>query len=219
MVMTVSEYSRSLICEWAGLDVEQVVIARNGVSTAFLDDATGPRLNDSKLAVLLVSNEKPYKNNHLAFASLRHLPLDFVLHTVGLSDSTVERLSWEAGVDYSRVIAHGRLSDNELSLLYRSSQCLALPSSIEGFGLPALEAMAVGTPTVYVAQAVSEVVGVFGFQVANRASAEEFASLIMQASMAKSSMSRQLMKRASHYTWEATASAFDRSARSLLGTS
>ena len=42
----------------------------------------------------------------------------------------------------------GRVTDDELHALYANATCLALPSLHEGFGLPALEAMAAGTPVV-----------------------------------------------------------------------
>ena len=42
----------------------------------------------------------------------------------------------------------GRVPETELVSLYRHASCLALPSLHEGFGLPALEAMAAGTPVV-----------------------------------------------------------------------
>jgi glycosyltransferase involved in cell wall biosynthesis len=44
--------------------------------------------------------------------------------------------------------ATGRVTDDELQTLYANASCLALPSLHEGFGLPALEAMAAGTPVV-----------------------------------------------------------------------
>ena len=42
----------------------------------------------------------------------------------------------------------GVVSDDHLIGLYAQASCLALPSLYEGFGLPVIEAMAVGTPVV-----------------------------------------------------------------------
>jgi glycosyltransferase involved in cell wall biosynthesis len=42
----------------------------------------------------------------------------------------------------------GRIGDGEMGALLRDSMCLAFPSLVEGFGLPPLEAMALGCPVV-----------------------------------------------------------------------
>ncbi len=42
----------------------------------------------------------------------------------------------------------GRVSNDELADLYRAATVVAVPSLYEGFGLPILEAMACGAPTV-----------------------------------------------------------------------
>jgi glycosyltransferase involved in cell wall biosynthesis len=63
----------------------------------------------------------------------------------------------EAGLDAAvaaigeagrRVVRTGFVSDDTLAALYREAACAVLPSAMEGFGLPALEAMATGTPLI-----------------------------------------------------------------------
>lgn len=46
------------------------------------------------------------------------------------------------------IIVTGFVSNIEREILYRESSCMVFPSILEGFGLPILEAMSVGTPTV-----------------------------------------------------------------------
>lgn len=46
------------------------------------------------------------------------------------------------------VVRRQDLSDRELADLYRSCLCVAIPSVCEGFGLPVLEAQAVGAPVI-----------------------------------------------------------------------
>ncbi len=58
------------------------------------------------------------------------------------------------------------MGDTDLAQLYRSADVLAFPSRYEGFGLPALEAMACGLPVVAANRgALPEVVGDAGLLV------------------------------------------------------
>ncbi len=62
-------------------------------------------------------------------------------------DEDVRALAQRAGVaDHIRL--PGLVDDDQLALLYRAADVLVVPSFVEGFGLPALEAMASGTPVV-----------------------------------------------------------------------
>lgn len=74
---------------------------------------------------------------------------DGKLWIVGQGDDA-ERLQRKAhglGVSDS-VVFHGRVSDEELSRLYRSAAVFAMPSQQEGFGLVYLEAMWHGLPCI-----------------------------------------------------------------------
>jgi glycosyltransferase involved in cell wall biosynthesis len=62
-----------------------------------------------------------------------------------------------------RVRFDGKLSPADLDAAYRDAAIVVLPSLFEGFGLPALEALAVGTPVVAArAGALPEVLGLAG---------------------------------------------------------
>jgi glycosyltransferase involved in cell wall biosynthesis len=50
--------------------------------------------------------------------------------------------------DAENIFWLGKVSDEALAALLRDSLCLCFPSITEGFGLPALEAMAIGCPVI-----------------------------------------------------------------------
>jgi glycosyltransferase involved in cell wall biosynthesis len=62
-------------------------------------------------------------------------------------DSEVDAAIAEAGIA-GRVRFLGRFEDAELGALYRGAAAFALPSRYEGFGIPLIEALACGTPSL-----------------------------------------------------------------------
>lgn len=103
------------------------------------------KLGMAKPYILFVGTPEPRKNlTRLvsAMALLRSRGLRERLVIVGAG-------GWGAEMPASEnVEVLGRVSDEDLHSLYAHASCLALPSLHEGFGLPALEAMAAGTPVV-----------------------------------------------------------------------
>jgi glycosyltransferase-like protein len=144
-------------------------LVRNGVDTARhrppRDAAERARDRaaagvEGRLAVLAIGGIEPRKGSLTlldAFAELRALaperdPLLVVAGGATLFDyrHEVQRFhsrARELGVT-DRVRVLGSLEDAELERLYRSADVFAFPSTAEGFGLAALEALASGLPVV-----------------------------------------------------------------------
>jgi glycosyltransferase involved in cell wall biosynthesis len=122
--------------------------------------------------VLFVSTIEPRKNIPVLLQALRLLldrhgplaPLVLVGKRGWLFDdvfATVQELELE-----NDALFLGRVSQEDLILLYNAATVHVHPSMYEGFGLPPLEAMTVGTPTVVSdVSSLPEVVGDAGWRV------------------------------------------------------
>jgi glycosyltransferase involved in cell wall biosynthesis len=128
------------------------------------------------------------------------------------------RLTWigagrPPSADPALVSFPGYLPDEERDRLVRAAACLIVPSLTEGFGLPALEAMAAGCPVVVAdAGALPEVVGRSGW-VVPRATAECWAQVLEGVLAGGGEVARRVErahKRAARFSWQ-------RSATRLLG--
>lgn len=89
----------------------------------------------------------PYKNVETIIAGMRGLP-EYTLHL--LSRITDARRSELAALvpHGARVQFHNGVSDERYGELLRSATALVTLSRAEGYGLPVIEAMAVGTPVI-----------------------------------------------------------------------
>jgi len=101
----------------------------------------------------------------------------------------------------------GRVSETQLRRLYADAACLAIPSLHEGFGLPALEAMAVGTPVVAGrAGSLPEVTGGAAILV-DPLDTIDIANGLEQAITAGDTLREPGRRRAALFTWKKTADA------------
>ncbi|HXG02176.1 MAG TPA: glycosyltransferase family 1 protein, partial [Candidatus Binatia bacterium] len=98
--------------------------------------------------------EAPRKNVPRLIEAVRELARvltgDVQLVLIGVPDSARRRFAELAeGLGVSKqVVALGYLSDPDVATLLSFAEALVYPSLYEGFGLPVLEAMAVGTPVI-----------------------------------------------------------------------
>lgn len=109
--------------------------------------------------ILCVSHQFPHKNIGTlvrAFASLATKNRDVELRLVGRSSREVEDLliSFPVAIR-GRVHLHGFVPDAELGRLYAGAAVFAMPSLYEGFGMPAVEAIGMGIPTIAASRAAT----------------------------------------------------------------
>lgn len=115
-----------------------------GVDEIFFAPAP-PLPAETKPFVLFVGTPEPRKNLQRLIEAMKELRRRGFMHRLVIAGAG----GWgDVQLEGDFVERLGRVSDELLGSLYAHASCLAIPSIHEGFGLPAVEAMAVGTPVV-----------------------------------------------------------------------
>jgi glycosyltransferase involved in cell wall biosynthesis len=170
-VLTVSEFTKADIVATYHLRSDQVTVAPNAVDPrmAALLAAT-PETRGGRPTVLMIGNVLPRKNLPVvakAMRLMRDRGEDVVLRVVGAVHPTGRRDEAVARSELGEHVSFtGYVSRETLACELRSAHVLAFPSLFEGFGIPAVEAMAAGLPVVVSDRtALPEVVGDAGLVV------------------------------------------------------
>ena len=148
---TVSEFSKTELGRYARIPADRMVVTYNGVDHVLRGTGDPGTLARHGLErggyVLCVGANNPNKNIGLVTEAMARIADPrLVLVNVGRANSQV----FETPEAPSRFALKslGHVSDGELRALYEGALCLAFPSHYEGFGIPPLEAMACGCPTI-----------------------------------------------------------------------
>jgi glycosyltransferase involved in cell wall biosynthesis len=212
LVFCVSNATANSLNELYGRIPGKVVTAPHGVNHSIFKPQS-PAL-PSQLGrpyVLYVGNRSRYKNFGVLLGALSILrkegrDLGLVLAGGGVL-RRAERRSI-AGLLSTGEFRHCFPSDHELALLYNRSAVFCFPSLREGFGLPILEAMACGCPTVVSDIPVFHEVGGDAAEYFDSYSAESLAnklSEVLRDSERRRNLRAKGLKRAACFTWHNTA--------------
>jgi glycosyltransferase involved in cell wall biosynthesis len=189
-VLTVSASVKREIVSTFGCAEDHVVVTPNGVRAPFSE--SGPAAEGRYF--LYAGNDKPHKNVDVlvqAFAKTENASLV-------LTGAAFDRFT-----SRERVVVTGFVDDTELAALYRGAIALVIPSREEGFGLPALEAMASGCPVITSnAAALVEITGDAALHVEpNAASLAGVMTRIASDESLRATLASRGIARAKHFTW------------------
>jgi len=217
-IITDSEYTKQDVIELFKFPEEKIKVIPLGIEKPDLMRSDIERI-DAKpfinhpfiLSVATIEPRKNYVRLIKAFSIIKDLyRIPHKLVIVGAMGWRHEDVLSEAkDSEYaSDIIMTGYLSSNDLSSLYYNADVFAYVSIYEGFGLPILEAMAMGLPTVYANNtSMVEVAGEVGIGV-DAYDVESITEGLYQL-ISNSELSKQFsikgLERASQFTWEKTA--------------
>ncbi len=143
-VTTVSKTSRKFIQEMK-LTKRQIGVIYNASSLDL------PASNEGVVKtknIIYMGSFMPYKNVEVLIKGLEFLPHDCELHLLSrIADDRKAELEKLIKPD-TKVVFHNGTSDQDYIKLLQGALCLATGSTEEGFGLPIVEAQALGTPVV-----------------------------------------------------------------------
>lgn len=158
-IIAISEATKRDLVQFYGVPPHKVSVVYHGIDERF-QPASRSQISRVKQElgigdqfILFVGTIQPRKNvvrliDAFTLIADERDRLQIVLAgKIGWKSSEIER-AISASRHSDRILLLGHVPDGDLPALYSASSAFALPSLYEGFGLPALEALACGTPVL-----------------------------------------------------------------------
>lgn len=154
-IITVSNFSKGRIAEILKYPKDKIDVIYSAVYEGVTKDY-GFTFADIKEKyklpnkyIMTLSTLEPRKNMILlleAFSEIKD-KVDYDLVLVGRKGWKMDEVIEKYNKD-GRIYITGFVDDEHVSVIYKNAMCFVFPSLYEGFGLPPVEALALGTPVV-----------------------------------------------------------------------
>ncbi len=207
-IVCVSEFTKSEFSKYYPRARPRIVTIHNGVNQSWFQVRKGKNPHPRPF-LLYVGNIKPHKNLRKlirAFQSIESIiEQDLVIVGKKAGFLTEDKILLKEISSFKRVNFTGFVDIITLEQYFAFADLLVMPSYYEGFGLPALEAMAVGCPVIAAkTSSLPEVCGnaalYFDPNVAEDI-AEKILSILSNSSL-RERLSREGKEQAKKFTWE-----------------
>jgi glycosyltransferase involved in cell wall biosynthesis len=139
-VTVISEFSGEALRRWVRYPAERIHVIPPTLSSEF---QPSPRVPDHERPRLLQVGTRPNKNLERVVEAIAGLEVSLVI--VGTPDEEIRARMKILGIEHE---VHVDLSREELVEEYRQADIVIFASTYEGFGLPIIEAQAIGRPVV-----------------------------------------------------------------------
>ncbi|UXI66391.1 glycosyltransferase family 4 protein [Tahibacter amnicola] len=137
---TISTHTQEQLAKHCPATRRKTIVVHNCVSDRFTPDADGTR---QSVPTVLQVGAQPHKNLTRIVEALKGT--GWRLEILGNPDEVTRQLLENSGVDY---YCHGWVAEEAVPELYRRADVIAFASLSEGFGMPIIEAQAMGRPVV-----------------------------------------------------------------------
>ncbi|MBS7542945.1 glycosyltransferase family 4 protein [Ancylobacter oerskovii] len=148
-ITTVSELSRDELVRHGVAPAEKIVVTYNGSDHALNWRPQRSRLDvaTARPFVLCLLRNQAHKNPELLLRLAR--PLEAIgVDMMVMGELDAELAARLGGMGARNVHVLGRISDDDFAAALSRALCFLFPSRMEGFGLPAVEAMRWGCPVI-----------------------------------------------------------------------
>lgn len=152
IIFTVSEFSKDRIINHLNISDKKVIVTYNALPPWFFTNT--PISSEKENFILFVGNIKKHKGLHTliqAYKKCLSSGFNGKLLIVGNADNfrtSDNSISKEIFDLRENIEFTGRISDSQLKEIYSKAKLLIQPSLYEGFGMPPLEALSLGTNTI-----------------------------------------------------------------------
>jgi glycosyltransferase involved in cell wall biosynthesis len=141
VVLTPSSYVRDDVVATYRIPPERVLVAPNAVDPSFSPDRAGSvSIEGIRAPYVVALGGAPRRNREVAVTAWRQ-----ACANDGLGLVVVGADDWPSGAG---IVSTGRLDDTAWPAVLAGAAAFVYPTGDEGFGMPALESLAAGTPVV-----------------------------------------------------------------------